>query len=155
MAFGGLDPASSVHLVERGLGRPVQPDEQADAERLVTALHGIPADILREAGDAAVEGRTLAELVAGLTGASGAGEQLAPNRRSPRRPSRSSPATNTLSCSRPLLWVASQSGANTSPRSQGRRPPSNLSNGEGSCGPLRPAWSWTARGWPGYQADPN
>jgi hypothetical protein len=73
VALGGLDPASSVHLVERGLGRPVQPDEQADAERLVTALHGIPADILREAGDAAVEGRTLAELLAGLTGASGAG----------------------------------------------------------------------------------
>ncbi len=68
VVLSGLDPAASVHLVERGLGRRLEPGEQADAARLVNALHGIPADIIREASDAAVEGRTLAEVVARIEG---------------------------------------------------------------------------------------
>lgn len=70
----GLDAAAAVSLLERGYGRQLRPDERADAERLVTLLHGHPADILREASDAAAYGRTIADLVANL-------QQTDPSRR--------------------------------------------------------------------------
>ena len=68
LALGGLDATAAVGLVERGLGRPLQPDEHPAADQIVAALHGVPADILREVADASVDGRSLAELAAGLAG---------------------------------------------------------------------------------------
>lgn len=66
VSLPGLDPVAGIPLVERGLGRPLRPDEREDAERLVTLLRGNPGDILREVASAAVDGRTVSHLIANL-----------------------------------------------------------------------------------------
>lgn len=66
LRLGGLEPAPAFALIETELGRPLDPEESADAERLCEILHGSPLAIRRAVSGAVDANVLLAALVESL-----------------------------------------------------------------------------------------